>query len=149
VKIRREGRFVVVGVDVADGYASSLLLAARAGRRLVYVCRVEWGVTRGAIERVLAGARRRITPACTDAERWRDVVWLKPRVVVEVTYSELMEGRLRDPVLRTVGGPTARVDVAERPPGEEGRDGRAARHTRPVPPRRLPRQPACRVGGSA
>jgi hypothetical protein len=27
-------------------------------------------------------------------------VWLEPTLLVEVTYSEIMEGRLRDPVYR-------------------------------------------------
>jgi len=32
----------------------------------------------------------------------RGVLWVEPRVVVEVSFSELMLGRLRDPVLRGV-----------------------------------------------
>ena len=56
VKVRREGRFVVVGMDMADGYVSSLLLAARRGRILTYVGRVEWGVTRGAVEQTSRAA---------------------------------------------------------------------------------------------
>jgi len=28
------------------------------------------------------------------------VTWLEPELTVELTYSELMEGRLRDPVYR-------------------------------------------------
>ena len=39
-------------------------------------------------------------PPCGDAERMRGVIWIEPRVVVEVSFSELMLGRLRDPVLR-------------------------------------------------
>jgi hypothetical protein len=42
MKIRREGRFVVVGLDVPLAGACALLLAARVGRRLVYVGRCEW-----------------------------------------------------------------------------------------------------------
>jgi hypothetical protein len=30
------------------------------------------------------------------------VIWVEPRVVVEVSFSALMQGRLRDPVLRGV-----------------------------------------------
>jgi hypothetical protein len=41
-------------------------------------------------------------PACADAERSRGVVWVEPRVEVEVSFSEVMLGRLRDPVLRAV-----------------------------------------------
>jgi hypothetical protein len=36
------------------------------------------------------------------AERGRGVVWIHPDVVAEVSYSELMLGRLRDPVLRRI-----------------------------------------------
>jgi hypothetical protein len=38
--------FIVVGLDVPLAGGSSLLLAARVGRKLVYVGRVEWGVSR-------------------------------------------------------------------------------------------------------
>src|SRR5437763_4850672 len=41
-------------------------------------------------------------PICEGVERGRGIVWLHPDVVAEVTYSELMQGRLRDPVLRQV-----------------------------------------------
>jgi hypothetical protein len=34
------------------------------------------------------------------AERWRNIVWLEPSVEVEISYSEVMQGRVRDPVLR-------------------------------------------------
>jgi bifunctional non-homologous end joining protein LigD len=102
LKVRHEGRFAVVGLDTGDGRPSSLLLAARHGRRLVYVGRVEWGVTHGAVDQIAERCRTRPAPACDDAERGRGVVWVEPRVIVEVTYSELMLGRLRDPVLRAV-----------------------------------------------
>ena len=42
------------------------------------------------------------TPIYEGVERGRGVVWIHPDVVAEVTYSELMQGRLRDPVLRRV-----------------------------------------------
>ena len=32
----------------------------------------------------------------------RDIVWLEPIVEVEVPYSDIMQGRLRDPVLRAI-----------------------------------------------
>ena len=35
-----------------------------------------------------------------DADRWRSTVWLEPQVVV--SYSELLQGRLRDPVVRAL-----------------------------------------------
>ena len=32
----------------------------------------------------------------------RRATWLEPRVKVELSYNEMMEGRLRDPVLRKI-----------------------------------------------
>lgn len=102
VKVRHEGRFVIVGLDVPLAGACSLLLAARQGRKLVYVGRCEWGVSR----RVVAELRERCTllssPVCEGAERSRRVVWLGPEFTAEVQYNELMQGRLRDAVLRAV-----------------------------------------------
>ena len=103
VKVRQEGRFVVIGIDANDGGTSSLLLAARKGTGLTYVGRVEWGVSRGAVGRIVARCTPRRTPPCADAERSRGASWVEPSVVVEVSYSELMVGRLRDPVLVTDG----------------------------------------------
>lgn len=102
VKVRHEGLFVVVGLAMADGWPYALLLAERDGERLVYRGRVEFGVGRRTVERVLERAKRRIIATCDGAERWRDLVWLEPIVEAEVSYSEIMQGRLRDAVLRAV-----------------------------------------------
>src|SRR5262249_53534567 len=92
----------VVGLDVDGDRVRSLLLAARRGRQLAYVGRVEWGVRRAVVEEILTRCRTRALPVCRDVDRARSVVWIEPSVVVEVTYSEVMMGRLRDPVLRNV-----------------------------------------------
>ena len=42
------------------------------------------------------------TPVCVGVERGRGIVWLEPSVTVEVQYNELMQGRLRDAVLRGI-----------------------------------------------
>jgi len=113
VKVRHEGRFVVVGLDVPLAGACSLLLAARVGRRLLYVGRVEWGVSR----RIVAELRERSavlsTPICEGAKRGRGIVWLDPSAVVEVQYNEMMQGRLRDAVLRSVHDLPYRKDYAQ------------------------------------
>lgn len=106
MKIRREGRFVVVGLNTSDGYISSLLLGGRRGSQLAFVGRVEWGVTRAAVERIVERCTRRVTPACVGVNREHGVLCVEPRVVVEVSYSELLQRRLRDPVLRAA--PTLR-----------------------------------------
>jgi hypothetical protein len=41
-------------------------------------------------------------PVCEGTERGRGIVWIHPDVMAEVTYSELMQGRLRDPVYRGI-----------------------------------------------
>src|SRR5207249_8647568 len=94
IKVRREGRFVVVGLDVDGDRVRSLLLAARRGRQLVYVGRVEWGVRRATVEQILGRCRTRAAAVCGGSERERSVVWIEPSVVVEVSYSEMMLGRL-------------------------------------------------------
>jgi hypothetical protein len=58
--------------------------------------------------RVVAELRERLavraTAACSGADGGKGVVWVEPRSVVEVQYNEVMQGRLRDPVLRSVVG---------------------------------------------
>jgi ATP-dependent DNA ligase len=102
VKIRRAGRFAVVGLDVLITGSCSLLLARRVGRRFFYVGRVEWGATRSVMARIRQHCTIRSTPACTVTERAWGVVWIEPDVLADVTYSELRLGRLRDPVLRGI-----------------------------------------------
>jgi len=41
-------------------------------------------------------------PICERAARGHGIVWIHPDVMAEVTYSEVMQGRLRDLVLRSV-----------------------------------------------
>jgi ATP-dependent DNA ligase len=80
----------------------SLLLAARQGRKLVYVGRCQWGVSRAVVAALRERSVELKQPPCDGAERGRGVVWVKPSVVADVQYNELMQGRLRDPVLRTI-----------------------------------------------
>jgi ATP-dependent DNA ligase len=102
VKQRHEGRFVVVGLDVPLAGACALLLAARIGRRLMYVGRCEWGATRAVVARIRERCTTLSGPACEGVERVRSIVWVHPDVVAEVSYAELMQGRLRDAVLSRV-----------------------------------------------
>ena len=103
VKVRREGRFIVVGVTTEA--SSALVVAARQGRRLVYARTVEWGVGRRTVEAIRERALGRATARCEGVERRRGVVWVEPRVVAQVSYADVVvQGRLRDPVLRYEGG---------------------------------------------
>jgi hypothetical protein len=69
---------------------------------------VEWGNRRALVDQLVERCVPRATAACADAQRSRGVVWIEPRVVVEVSYSEIMLGRLRDPVLRALVLPNTR-----------------------------------------
>ena len=53
-------------------------------------CRV--GSVRGTLELIVAQTKRRLGPMCRDAKRTRGVVWVESRVVVEVSFTELMLG---------------------------------------------------------
>jgi ATP dependent DNA ligase-like protein len=37
-----------------------------------------------------------------DVPRWAGATWFEPVLQAEVTYAEVMQGRLRDPVLRAL-----------------------------------------------
>jgi ATP-dependent DNA ligase len=74
VKIRREEKFVVVGVDVPLAGSCSLLLATRLGRRLIYIGRVEWGVSRRIVVAIRESCGPRLTPACQGADTARGIV---------------------------------------------------------------------------
>ena len=39
---------------------------------------------------------------CEGADRTGGVIWIHPDVIAEVSYSELMQGRLRDPMVHDV-----------------------------------------------
>ena len=84
----------------ASDWYRGLLLGQRVGRQLRYVGTVEWGVGRALVEALPENVPTRTVSPFTDHRRHRGAVWLEPKVVVEVTFSEFVGGWLRDPVLR-------------------------------------------------
>jgi ATP-dependent DNA ligase len=87
--------------DIAEaGGYRGLPLGARVGSELRYVGTVEWGVSRALVEALTATVATRAASPFKDHRRGRGVVWLEPRVVAEVTFGELVNGWLRDPVFR-------------------------------------------------
>ena len=50
----------------------------------------------------MAGVEGLVRPSSpfADLQRAPSVTWLEPRLAAEVSYSEIMDQRLRDPVLR-------------------------------------------------
>ena len=55
---------------------------------------------RALVEALMQNVPTRAASPFGNHGRDRSVVWLEPRVVAEVTFSEFMNGWLRDPVLR-------------------------------------------------
>jgi bifunctional non-homologous end joining protein LigD len=104
VKVRLEGVFVLAGIARdRDGHLM-LIVGGREGRALRFAGTVGFGVTR----RVVDGLYPRIEPLVRatspfrDRLRFADCVWLEPRLCAEVTFAELVKGRLRDPVFRGI-----------------------------------------------
>ena len=90
VKVRREGRFVIGGV-IAREDLRALLVGERDGPRSGTAA---WSSTRR------SPARCRAARAWPHPRLVAGAVWLKPVLQAEVTYAEVMQGRLRDPVFR-------------------------------------------------
>jgi bifunctional non-homologous end joining protein LigD len=107
VKVRREGRFLVGGVAVTDAGYHGLIVGEREGKRLAYRGTVEWGVRGGRVSDLLAKATRLPRKTSPFAERvpHHDVIWLDPRIVAEVSYAEVVQGRLRASVFRGLADP--------------------------------------------
>src|SRR5262249_16461301 len=113
VKVRHEGRFLVGGIAIARSGYTGLLVGARVGRELRYLGCVEWGVRRGVIDALAQGARLRDDSPFVDLRQWRDVTWLEPRLIVEVTLRwsqiDLATGRIQIDQTKNDGGRIAYI----------------------------------------
>src|SRR5690606_13380289 len=99
VKCRNRQEFVIGGYKPSDKRGrpfSSLLLGVYEGDRLVYRGKVGTGYSESAMRELAARLRkleRRSSPfAQVDDPAARKEVWVTPRLVAEVEYSELTEG---------------------------------------------------------
>lgn len=91
----------MLGGILGPPYTSAgVLVGQRVGRRLLYRDSVEWGVGMRTAQELLRRGRERSTSPFHDFRLTRGVTWLEPTLHVELTYCEIMEGRLRDPVYR-------------------------------------------------
>jgi bifunctional non-homologous end joining protein LigD len=102
VKVRYAGVFMVGGIVGTAEAPEGLLVGERVGQRLVYRGVVEWGVPRAVVADLLERVRTVPRSPFHDGPETRRATWLEPRAKVEITYNEMMEGRLRDAVLRRV-----------------------------------------------
>jgi hypothetical protein len=100
VKVRQEGRFVLGGILGLPHTFAGILIGQRVGRRLLFRGTVDWGIGIRTARELLHQGGQRSTSPFHDFGLSRGVTWLEPTLTVELTYSELMEGRLRDPGYR-------------------------------------------------
>jgi len=79
-----------------------LLVGVREGRALRFAGTVGFGVTRRVVAFLypILEPLARATSPFSGRVRFADCVWLEPRARAELTFSELVKGRLRDPVFR-------------------------------------------------
>jgi bifunctional non-homologous end joining protein LigD len=101
VKVRHEGVFVVGGIRDVNAF-DGVLVGERVGGTLHYRGVVEWGFKAPDVLALLEHARRWSRPSApfVDTPRMRSVTWVEPRLEAEVSYAEIVEGRLRAPSWR-------------------------------------------------
>jgi bifunctional non-homologous end joining protein LigD len=104
VKVHQEDEFVIVGYTSPEGsrkYFGALLLGAYEHGKLHYVGKVGTGFD----AKTLAALHKRFQPlvsgktALVDPPREREITYLRPRLIAQVSYQELTADRkLRQPV---------------------------------------------------
>jgi hypothetical protein len=101
VKVRREGVFVVGGIRDVNAF-DGVLVGEEIDGQLVYRGVVEWGFRAPDVLALLEHARRWNRPSApfVDSPRTRSVTWVEPRLEAEVSYAEIVAGRLRAPSWR-------------------------------------------------
>lgn len=111
VKLRQEGVFTVGGIRDVDAF-DGVLVGERMGDALHFRGIVEWGFRASDVLEVLREARhapQRLSPFM-DLPRMRDAVWIAPRLRAEISYPEIVDGKLGAPSWRGLvpPGPPAR-----------------------------------------
>jgi ATP-dependent DNA ligase len=104
VKVRHEGVFVVGGIRDVDARSTACSWGERVDDELHYRGVVEWGFKAPDALALLDHARRWSRPSSPFVERWRtrSVTWVEPRIEAEISYAEIVDGRLRAPSWRRV-----------------------------------------------
>ncbi|PSS61579.1 hypothetical protein C6558_26390 [Ensifer sp. NM-2] len=105
--------FVVVGCEPSTkvaGAISRLLLTARRGNELVYVC----GVGTGFTDKMARDLRKQLSDMPPVALKRKNAVFCEPAFVAEITYTEITsEGELRHPSFKGLRELAENVDVFE------------------------------------
>ncbi|MGA9061149.1 MAG: non-homologous end-joining DNA ligase [Terracidiphilus sp.] len=104
VKIHQEDEFVIIGFTAPEGsrkHFGALLLGAYGKGKLLFVGKVGTGFDEESLSSLHKKFQPLIrkTPALDDAPREKDITFLAPRLVAQISYQELTADRkLRQPV---------------------------------------------------
>lgn len=101
--MRREGEFIVGGIAKAEGGRFGGIHVGRwTERGLAYAGLVEYGFRRETLTELPTRSREIVqtTSPFADTPRRVRAIWLEPRLTAALTYAELVNGTLRDPVFR-------------------------------------------------
>jgi bifunctional non-homologous end joining protein LigD len=103
LKVRHESVFIVGGIRDIDAF-DGVLVGEHIGDQLHYRGVVEWGFRAADVLELLREVRmfRRQTSPFADLSTMRGAVWLEPRLRAEVSYAEVIAGRLRAPSWRSL-----------------------------------------------
>jgi bifunctional non-homologous end joining protein LigD len=101
VKVRHDAVFAVGGIRDANAF-DGVLIGEHVGDRLEYRGVVEWGFRAADVQEVLRAAHWFDMPRSpfVDLPTMRGAVWLEPRLRAEISYAEVVGGRLRAPSWR-------------------------------------------------
>ena len=103
VKVRHEDEFVIAGYTTASGkrkYFGALLLGGYRDGKLHYVGKVGTGFSESTLATLYKKFRPlvRERPALVDPPREKEVTWLAPRLVAQISFQEwTADGKLRQP----------------------------------------------------
>jgi len=117
VKVHQEDEFVIVGYTAAEGarqHFGALLLGAYKNGRLTYLGKVGTGFDEESLASLHKKFQPLVTrkPALADPPRERDVTYLEPKLVAQVSYQEITADRkLRQPVFLGLRDDKAAKDV--------------------------------------
>ena len=104
VKVHQEDEFIIIGYTEPAGsrkYFGSLLLGVYNKRKLEYVGKVGTGFTRNVLASLYRKFQplRRKQPLFESPPRLRDITFLSPELVAQISYTEwTTDGKLRHPV---------------------------------------------------
>ena len=101
VKIRHEAVFHVGGIRDANAF-DGVLVGEQIEDTLQYRGVVEWGFRAADVLELMRATRlfRASTSPFSDLRSMRGAVWLDPHLRAEISYAELIDGRLRAPSWR-------------------------------------------------